>query len=98
MESGTEQVVLGTKLVDETRQSLTKITTVSAQIGRLVEAIAQATVVQSKAAETVSDTIQDVATIANKTSDEANQVSSSFAQLREVAQTLQESVGKFKVN
>ncbi|KAM3113326.1 methyl-accepting chemotaxis protein [Phormidesmis sp. 146-33] len=98
MESGTEQVVMGTKLVDETRQSLNKITAVSTQIGHLVEAIAQATVVQSKTSETVAETIQDVAAIANKTSNEANQVSFSFAQLRKVAQTLQESVGKFKVS
>jgi methyl-accepting chemotaxis protein PixJ len=98
MESGTEQVVAGTKLVDETRQSLNKITAVSNQISHLVDAIAQATVVQSKASETVAETIQDVATIANKTSNEADQVSSSFAQLRRVAQALQESVGKFKVS
>jgi methyl-accepting chemotaxis protein len=98
MESGTEQVVMGTKLVDETRQSLNKITAVSTQIGHLVEAIAQATVVQSKTSEAVAETIQDVAAIANKTSNEANQVSFSFAQLRKVAQTLQESVGKFKVS
>lgn len=98
MESGTEQVVAGTKLVDETRQSLNKITAVSRQISHLVEAIAQATVVQSKASETVTETIRDVATIANKTSSEADQVSSSFAQLRKVAQALQESVDQFKVS
>jgi methyl-accepting chemotaxis protein len=48
MEAGTEQVVMGTKLVDETRQSLNKIATASSQINKLVEEIAQATVVQSK--------------------------------------------------
>lgn len=97
MESGTEQVVIGTKLVDETRQSLNKITSASTKISELVESIAQATVVQSEAAETVTQTMQDVALAANKTSAEANQVASSFEQLQEVAQTLQASVERFKV-
>lgn len=98
MEAGTEQVVIGTQLVDETRQSLNKITAASAKISHLVEDIAQATVVQSEATETVSQTMQDVATIAQKTSAEASQVADSFQQLQEVAQTLQASVGRFKVN
>ncbi|NJO41519.1 MAG: HAMP domain-containing protein [Cyanobacteria bacterium CRU_2_1] len=98
MEAGIEQVATGTKLVDDTRQSLNKITAVSAQINQLVEAIAQATVVQSHASETVAQTMQDVATIANKTSTEAMQVSSSFGQLQHVARTLKDGVGQFKVS
>ena len=97
MESGTEQVVIGTQLVNETRQSLNKITVVSTQISALVEAIAQATVVQSQASEEVTQTMKDVATIANRTSTEAGAVSSSFEELRKVAQTLQAEVGQFKV-
>ncbi|XGV98624.1 MAG: methyl-accepting chemotaxis protein [Leptolyngbya sp. BL-A-14] len=97
MESGTEQVVIGTQLVNETRQSLNKITAVSAQISELVEAIAQATVVQSQASEEVTQTMKDVAAIANRTSAEAGAVSSSFEQLKKVAQTLQAEVGQFKV-
>lgn len=98
MESGTEQVVIGTKLVDEARYSLNKITAASAKISQLVESIAQATVVQSEAAETVTQTMQGVAAIANKTSAEADQVATSFQHLQEVAQTLQASVDRFKVS
>ncbi|HEY9639045.1 MAG TPA: methyl-accepting chemotaxis protein [Coleofasciculaceae cyanobacterium] len=98
MESGIEQVVTGTKLVDETRQSLNKITAVSAQISDLVEAIAQATVTQSQASEAVTQTMKDVAASASKTSTEASQVSSSFEELKKVAQVLQEGVGQFKVS
>jgi methyl-accepting chemotaxis protein len=98
MEAGTEQVVTGTKLVDETRQSLNKITAASAQISKLVESITEATVVQSKASEAVTQTMTNVAASANKTSQEASFVSSSFEQLRKVAQTLQEDVGQFKVS
>lgn len=98
MESGTEQVVAGTQLVDETRQSLNKITTVSRQISELVASIAQATIVQSQASETVTDTMTNVAAIANQNAAAANQVSASFEQLRSVAQALQAEVERFKVS
>ena len=98
MESGTEQVVAGTKLVDETRSSLTQISDVSAQIDGLVRAIAEATVEQSKDSEIVSKTMTQVANISHKTATEAEEVSVSFKELLTVAQILQESVAKFKVN
>ena len=98
MEAGTEQVVTGTKLVDETRQSLNKITAASATISQLVEMIAQVTLKQSHTSEQVSTTMADVAEVANKTSKEASQVSDSFEELRTVAEMLQESVGQFKVS
>ncbi|HEY9600556.1 MAG TPA: methyl-accepting chemotaxis protein [Allocoleopsis sp.] len=98
MEAGTEQVVMGTRLVDETRQSLNKITVTSVQINQLVEAIAQATVVQSRASEAVTQTMTNVAQIADKTSKEASVVSSSFEQLLTVAQSLQEDIRRFKVS
>ena len=97
MESGTEQVVTGTKLIDVTRQSLNKITAVSSEISQRVTTISQATISQSQTSEVVTRTMQDVALIANQTSAEANQVSESFEQLRHVAKLLQESVGQFKV-
>ena len=97
MEAGTEQVVTGTRLVDETRQSLNKITAVSTEISQLVAAIASAAVAQSKASESVTSTMTGVATIAEATSNEASNVSASFTQLLAVAQDLQSSVGQFKV-
>jgi methyl-accepting chemotaxis protein len=98
MESGTEQVVAGTKLVDATRQSLLQITDASHQIDRLVEAIAKATVQQSQDSQIVSQTMTQVAAISDKTAIEASQVSASFEELLTVAQQLQDSVAKFKVN
>lgn len=98
MEEGTEQVVMGTQLVEETRQSLNKITAASAEINHLVEAIAQATIMQAQASESVTQTMANVAAIAEKTSQEASVVSSSFEQLQKVAQALQTEVGQFKVS
>ncbi|MGB6013118.1 MAG: methyl-accepting chemotaxis protein, partial [Nodosilinea sp.] len=98
METGTEQVVTGTQLVDETRQSLNQITAVSRQISALVGAIADATVVQSQVSEVVSETMTSVATTATENSSAANQVADAFTQLRSVAQALQEEVGRFTVS
>ncbi|MBE9159447.1 GAF domain-containing protein [Nodosilinea sp. LEGE 06152] len=98
METGTEQVVTGTQLVDETRQSLNQITAVSRQISALVAAIADATIVQSQVSEVVSETMTSVAATASQNSSAANQVADAFSQLRSVAQALQEEVGRFKVS
>jgi methyl-accepting chemotaxis protein PixJ len=97
MESGIEQVVIGTKLVDDTRQSLNNITVASNHIGHLVSSIAQLTVSQTTASSALTQTMKEVAVIANKTSEEARYVALSFEQLRQVAQTLQEGMGQFKV-
>lgn len=97
MEAGTQQVVMGTKLVDETRKSLNQITAVSIQINELVEAITQAALEQSVTSESVTQMMAQVAVISDKTSLEATQVSDSFRQLLEVTEQLQESVRAFKV-
>ncbi len=98
MEAGTEQVVMGTQLVDDTRQSLNKITATSLQISALVASISQATEVQAQASETVAEAMNSVTAIANQNAEATGQVSESFDQLRAVAQTLQSEVGRFKVS
>jgi methyl-accepting chemotaxis protein PixJ len=97
METGTEQVVMGTKLVDETRRNLTQITLVSAKINELVEAIASTTVVQSKDSQIVRQTMAQVAKIAEENSLSATEVLDSFKELLAVSQELQTTVAKFKV-
>jgi methyl-accepting chemotaxis protein PixJ len=98
MQAGTEQVMTGTRLVEETRQNLTQIAQVSDQINRLVKAIAKAADEQSQSSEVVSHSMTEVAAISTKTSTEATQVSTSFKELLTVAQELQKSVGQFKVS
>ncbi|MEA5465196.1 methyl-accepting chemotaxis protein [Leptothoe sp. PORK10 BA2] len=98
MELGTEQVVVGTQLVDETRDSLNSIAQVTTEMKTLVNSIAQATMSQSASSESVTNVMKDLANIAQKTSSDANKVSTSFRDLLEISQTLQESVRRFKVN
>lgn len=97
MESGTEQVVEGTKLVEETRVSLNQITAASAQINQLVTSIATAAAEQSQTSEDITETMADVATISNETAQAVNEVSRTFKKLLKVADNLQQSVSKFKV-
>jgi methyl-accepting chemotaxis protein PixJ len=98
MEAGTQQVVVGTQLVEETRQSLAKVAQASDQITALVQAIAQAAVSQTQASSMVSETITDVAGIADNTSARATQVLGSFQDLLKVAQDLQTTVSQFKLS
>jgi methyl-accepting chemotaxis protein PixJ len=98
MEAGTEQVVNGTQLVEETRSKLNQIATVGNAISQLVTEISQATAVQTQASGVVSQTMQQVAAIANDTSEQSELVADSFARLLQVAEDLQMSMAQFKVS
>lgn len=98
MEAGREQVITGTQLVETTRQKLTSIAIVSGQIRTIVEEMAQASHLQAQTSASVSTTMQEIEVMVQKTSEQSVTVANSFSQLLEVAQELQESVAKFKVN
>ncbi|MDJ0718430.1 MAG: methyl-accepting chemotaxis protein [Prochloraceae cyanobacterium] len=97
MEAGTSQVVAGTVLVDETHSCLEKIADASSKIKELVEAIAESAAMQYKEEAAVSQTMVEVATISQQNSASATCVSQSFAEMLAVAERLQESVDRFKV-
>jgi methyl-accepting chemotaxis protein PixJ len=97
MEAGIEQVAIGTRLVDETRSSLIQITTTSAKIGALVESIAQAALLQAENSSQVTQSINQVATIANNNSVRADNVQASFQDLLKLARELQTNVNRFKI-
>jgi methyl-accepting chemotaxis protein PixJ len=98
MDTGIQQVVGGTSLVNETRQQLTEIVAATAQISQLVQGITQATQIQTQQSQLVTNAMTDVAAIANRTSTHSTQISTSFQDLLTTAQQLQASVGQFKVN
>jgi methyl-accepting chemotaxis protein PixJ len=97
MEVGTEQVVSGTKLVDETLSGLNQIVIANTLINQVVEAIVQATVEQTQNSDLVTQTITEVAKIAENTATSATNVTTSFEELLAVAKVLQGSVSQFKV-
>ncbi|BAU09841.1 methyl-accepting chemotaxis sensory transducer with phytochrome sensor [Leptolyngbya sp. NIES-3755] len=98
MDTGIQQVVSGSGLVSETRQQLTEIMTATAQISQLVHGITQATLAQTQQSKLVTQSMTDVAALANKNSAQSSQISSSFQELLTTAQQLQTSVGQFKVS
>lgn len=97
MDTGIQQVVDGTKLVTEVRQQLNAIVEATTQISELVERITQTTQVQNQQSQSITQTMTEVAGIANKTSADSIQLSASFKELLEMAQDLQLSASQFKV-
>ncbi|MEM8778162.1 MAG: GAF domain-containing protein, partial [Cyanobacteria bacterium P01_G01_bin.49] len=97
METGTEQVLMGTQLVEETRKSLTQITIASNQINHLVESITQATIEQSTTSNSVNEVMTEVSLIAENSSISAAHLYDSFQELLAIAQQLKGSVEQFKV-
>ncbi|MEA5479213.1 methyl-accepting chemotaxis protein [Pseudanabaena galeata UHCC 0370] len=97
METGTEQVVTGTKLVQNAREKLTQIAMVSKQVNTIVREIAIAADYQTQTSDHMGQTMQEVAAIAEDTSKQSEDVARSFSELLQVAQDLQVSVSQFKV-
>ncbi len=97
MEEGTLQVVEGTKLVEETRQSLGQVLEVSRQIDALVESISNATVAQVESSATVTHLMQQIASVSEQTAGTSRQVSDALHETVSVAEQLQASVGTFKL-
>ena len=97
MELGTTQVVEGTHLVEDAKQSLSKILEVSRQIDTLVQSISSATVSQVETSQAVTDLMKEIAKVSERTSNSTRQVSGSLKETVGIAQELQASVGTFKV-
>jgi methyl-accepting chemotaxis protein PixJ len=98
MEIGIAQVVQGTNLVNETRQSLSEIVVATSQISGLVQSISQAASTQNNQSHKLTEVMADVAAMANLTSGSAAQISESCQQLLTTSQVLETSVSRFKVD
>jgi methyl-accepting chemotaxis protein len=97
METGTEHVVNGTQLVEESRMHLSQITEVGMQLNQMVREISQAAAQQTETSVAVKQTMLQVATLADSTSQQTQTVAQSFAQLLQMAEDLQSSADQFKV-
>ncbi|AFY62687.1 methyl-accepting chemotaxis protein [Synechococcus sp. PCC 6312] len=98
MEASTTQVVKGTQLVAQTKDTLQGLASISQEIDALLESISKSTVSQTEASLVVNETIQEVATIAQTTSSESEGVASSMQTLVSVAEKLQSTVSRFQVD
>ncbi len=97
MELGTSQVVEGTRLVEETKQSLSQILNVSRQIDTLVESISTATVSQAETSKAVTELMKEIAKVSEHTSNSTRLVSNSLKETVGIAAQLEASVDAFKV-
>jgi methyl-accepting chemotaxis protein PixJ len=98
MELSTTQVVEGTQSVEQTKTSLKEIIALSNQMDSFLRSISSATIDQVATSQGVKKDMAAVALISEQTSDSSKQVSTSLKQTVSIAQALQASVGKFKVN
>jgi methyl-accepting chemotaxis protein PixJ len=98
MEVGIAQVVQGTQMVNDTRQTLSEIVIATSQIGGLVQAITKAANNQNQESQKLTLVMNDVAEIVINTADSATQLSASFKELLTTSSSLQTSVSRFKVD
>ena len=97
MENSSTEVVIGTKLVRQTKQTLQNLATTSQEIDRYLESISTSTADQTNASQQVNQKIEGVATIAKDTSSEAQEVVESLQQLVEESEALQSSISQFRL-
>ncbi|MGH1396071.1 MAG: GAF domain-containing protein [Trichormus sp.] len=98
METGIQQVVEGTNFVNETRQNLNAIVSATAEISQLIHQITDATQKQMGQSVSVTNSMKDVAEIANKTFGESQELAAVFQDLSNMAQNLLTTASKFKVS
>ncbi len=98
METGTAQVVEGTRLVEEAKDNLQKIVAESQRIDDLVGSISEATISQTRTSEVIGVLMREVAKVWTELSGTANHISESLQATAHAAQQLQESVNVFKVS
>ncbi len=98
MEIGIAQVVEGTTLVKETRESLSEIVTATDLISSLVTNITATASNQSDRSHKLTEAMNKVATIARSTADNATSISDSFQELLATSEDLETSVSQFKVD
>lgn len=96
MESGTLEVVEGTKLASEAKTHLNAIIEVSREMNALVQNITRASAKQTISAEEISNSMQQVNEIANTTAQKGSDVKASLDDLSGSVGKLQKSVANFR--
>ena len=96
MERSTAEVVLGTRLVQDAKHNLGHILEFSQRIDHLVKSVSETTVSQAEVSETVTQLMQDIVHVSERTSESSQQICESLHHTVQVARSLQASVGTFK--
>lgn len=97
MEDSTSEVVVGTQLVQKTKETLQNLANISEEIDQLLDSISSSTASQRLTSVSVAQTMQEVAEVSKETSERSQQVSTALQQLGAIAEDLQNSASRFKV-
>lgn len=98
MGHGATQVVEGSHLARNAKQSLIHVVQVSRQIDELVKSISAAIATQTQTSRSLTELIKDMTEMSNRTSSSSHRVSDALRQTVGVAEELKASVDKFKVH
>lgn len=98
IEGNVQQVENSTQLVATTHQMLRKIAGIIHNINQLLQSISTNTVSQAQASQQINENIQTVAAIARTTAAESTTAIGAFEELVEIAENLQASVSRFRVD
>jgi twitching motility protein PilJ len=98
MEESTTQVVTGTKLVKNTKETLQKLAQISNEIDVFLQFISKNTIKQKLISQKVNEKMHEVAIVTKETVEESNSVSQSLEELVKVATEMQKSASRFQVN
>ena len=97
MESGTNQVLETTRLVESTKQSLSLALEKAQTINQLMGNISQTTVSQADTSQSVTSLMQKIAQLSDTTSKSSKEVAQSIVETAQVAAKLESAVAQFKV-
>jgi methyl-accepting chemotaxis protein len=97
MERNTLKVVEGSNLVEDAKQSLGKISTVSQQIDQFVRSIREAAVSQTQTSQQITAQIQAIAQVTEHNAEASQTVAASLQQAIDLAHELETSVGRFHI-
>lgn len=98
MEESTTQVVTGTKLVQNTKETLQKLSGISNEIDTLLQSISESTINQKLISQKVNKKMEEVAIVTKEIAEESNTVSQSLQELVTVAMEMQKSASRFQVS
>ncbi|BAQ63305.1 methyl-accepting chemotaxis protein [Geminocystis sp. NIES-3709] len=98
MEQSSTQVVSGTKLVQNTKETLQKLSVISNEIDTLLQSISESTINQKLISQKVNKKMEEVAIVTKEIAEESNTVSQSLQELVTVAMEMQKSASRFQVS
>ncbi|MGF1521768.1 MAG: GAF domain-containing protein [Leptolyngbyaceae cyanobacterium] len=98
MEQSTAEMAVGARFVEDAKYNLERILEVSQQIDHMVQSVFEATTSQVEVSDTLTQLMQDVAQVSERTAESAYRIADAQQQAVEVTHALEASVGRFKTN